>query len=240
MYKTTNGGTSWTLQAAFSINNLSSVSYTNANNITVVGQFSTILKYTNGSVPVELISFTGRLNGSNVTLNWGTATEINNYGFEIEKMAGKRQTDAGSWEKIGFVNGTGTTTFAHYYSFADKNVSAGNYTYRLKQIDQNGKFTYSKTIEVNTGVPAEFVLLQNYPNPFNPSTIIRFEVPKSSRIKLTIYNMIGETVKVLSDAIYEAGVYEKSFDARDLASGVYIYQLRANDFIMSKKMVLTK
>jgi hypothetical protein len=97
------------------------------------------------------------------------------------------------------------------------------------------------SVQVVAGAkPSSFILNQNYPNPFNPSTTIRFEVPKNSRIKLTIYNMLGEAVRVLSDAIFEEGIYEKTFDARDLASGVYIYELKTDEVQLRQKMILQK
>jgi len=197
-------------------------------------------------MPVELTSFSADVKAGLVILKWKTATEINNRGFEIEKAKVSENIDALNpsqifFETIGFVKGNGSSTTIQEYSFADRISSFGKYVYRLKQVDFNGSYTYSSNVQVAAGAkPSSFTLNQNYPNPFNPSTTIRFEVPKNSRIKLTVYNMLGEAVRVLSDAIFEEGVYEKTFDARDLASGVYIYELKTDDVLLRQKMVLQK
>jgi len=197
-------------------------------------------------MPVELTSFSADVKAGLVILKWKTATEINNRGFEIEKAKVNENIDAINpnqilFKAIGFVKGNGSSTTIKEYSFADRISSFGKYVYRLKQVDFNGSYTYSSNVQVAAGAkPSSFTLNQNYPNPFNPSTTIRFEVPKNSRIKLTIYNMLGEAVKVLSDAIFEEGVYEKTFDAKDLASGVYIYELKTDDVLLRQKMVLQK
>jgi hypothetical protein len=146
-----------------------------------------------------------------------------------------------AFEKISFVKGMGSSTAPKEYSFIDHVSSFGKYVYRLKQVDFDGSFKYSSNIQVSAGIsPTSFVLSQNYPNPFNPTTIIRFEVSKTSRIKLTIYDMLGKSVKILTDAFFEQGIYEKTLDARDLASGVYIYELKSDNVLLRQKMVLQK
>lgn len=197
-------------------------------------------------MPVELTSFSADVKAGLVILKWKTATEMNNRGFEIERAKVSENIDAINsnqilFEVIGFVNGNGSSITTKDYSFADHITSFGKYVYRLKQDDFNGSYTYSSNVQIIAGTkPSSFILNQNYPNPFNPSTTIRFEVPKNSRIKLTIYNILGEAVRILSDAIFEEGVYEKTFDARELASGVYIYELKTDDVLLRQKMVLQK
>lgn len=197
------------------------------------------IEVTYTAVPVELISFSGNVTEGNVVLNWQTATETNNKGFEIE-----RRQESGVryqvWEKIGFVQGNGTSTEMHSYSFMDENVIPGKYYYRLKQIDFNVKSEYSKEVEVQVDAPAAFALQQNYPNPFNPITRIEYSIPKDGSVNLTVYNILGQKVKTLVNENMKEGKYEVRFDASSLASGVYYYRLESGDNILLKKMILLK
>ncbi len=179
-------------------------------------------------------------NENSVTLNWSTATETNNSGFSIER---KTSLDE-SWIAIGFVPGFGTTTERMNYSYADENLNMGNYSYRLKQIDFDGTIEYSNEVIVEVSAPEKFVLLQNYPNPFNPSTTIGFSIPQTSNITIDIFNVVGERVASLVKNTLEAGYHQINFDASNLSSGTYIYQLKASGqngtFVETKKMLLMK
>jgi hypothetical protein len=192
---------------------------------------------TSGSpLPVELSYFAVKtLKGGGAQLDWKTETEISNYGFEVYRL-----NQSNDWKLIGFVEGYGNSNSPKEYLFEDKNVSLGKYSYRLKQIDTDGKFTYSKTIEINFGLPAEFELSQNYPNPFNPVTTIKFSLPESGNVKLTIYNLLGEQVVEPVNEFKNAGVYTINFNASELNSGVYIYKIESNGFVQSRKMTLIK
>jgi len=186
-------------------------------------------------LPVELTSFNASVVSNDVHLNWVTATEINNRGFEVQR---KLESD---FVTIGFIQGKGTTTEAQSYSFVDKDLQTGQYSYRLKQIDLSGSYEYSNSIEVNINVPIEFNLAQNFPNPFNPVTTIRFGIAKESRVNLIIFNTLGEEVAVLlNNEFKDAGTYDVTFNASSLASGTYIYRLQAGDVVFTKKMILTK
>jgi len=186
-------------------------------------------------VPVELTSFTAITQNNNVILNWSTASELNNHGFEIQ-----RATQGNEFVTIGFVSGHGTTTETKNYRFVDANLSAGNYTYRLKQVDFNGTFSYSDEINVDVTSPVQFELAQNYPNPFNPSTIIKFTIPQSSNVTLKIFNTLGQEVSTLINQNMESGVHTINFDASELNSGVYFYRLDAESYSEVKKMTLIK
>jgi len=186
-------------------------------------------------VPVELTSFTVIVNGNDVTLNWSTATELNNFGFEIQ-----RSIAGNEFVTVGFVNGHGTTTEAKTYRFVDANLSAGSYTYRLKQVDYNGTFSYSDEVNVDVSGPLQFELAQNYPNPFNPSTSIKFSIPQSSNVTLKIFNTLGQELITLIDQNMESGTHSINFDASKLNSGVYFYRLDAGSFSEVKKMTLVK
>ncbi len=186
-------------------------------------------------VPLELVSFSGYTIADEVTLEWVTASELNNLGFVIE-----HSIDGDTFINIGFVEGKGSSTVLSQYSFTDYPVNLKNNVlyYRLKQIDYNGRYEYSIVIEV--AVLASFTVEQNYPNPFNPTTTISFSIPESGDIKLSVYNLIGEEVAVLKDGYTEAGKFEVDFNGRELPSGVYLYKLQAGDFVQVKKMSFIK
>ncbi len=186
-------------------------------------------------IPVELTSFAASVNGSSVNLNWSTATELNNSGFDIE-----RKSSSTSWTKIGFVAGHGTTSEAKHYSYSENNLSTGNYSYRLKQVDFDGTYEYSKTVEVEMVTPNNFELSQNYPNPFNPSTSIKFNMPEAGNVKLAVYNLLGQEVKTLVNGFRTAGTYTVNFDASNLSSGIYLYKIEMNNFTQVRKMTLLK
>lgn len=186
-------------------------------------------------VPVELTSFNAFHNGNNVTLNWSTASEFNNAGFNIE-----RKTANSDWITIGYIQGNGTTTEANEYSFSDNDLTAENYSYRLKQVDFDGSFTYSQIAEVNIELPLSFELIQNYPNPFNPSTKIKFNLPEAGNVKLTVYNLLGQEVEILINNFKEAGSHIVDFKANGLNSGVYLYRIESNGLSEVKKMTLIK
>jgi hypothetical protein len=117
---------------------------------------------------------------------------------------------------------------------------SGKYLYRLKQLDINGKYEYSDVVNVDFGTPSEYQLSQYYPNPFNPSTTISYSIPTQSHVKLVVYNLFGEEVSRLVDEIKEAGAYSVKFYSKDLASGVYIYNLEANKYQATKRLIVLK
>jgi hypothetical protein len=195
-------------------------------------EFSNIVS---GNIPVELISFSASVSKNSVLLNWSTATETNNFGFEVEKQVGSQ------WQRIGFVRGKGTSTELNTYSFNDKSISSGTYSYRLKQIDFNGSFEYSNAINVNVGAPLSFQLLQNYPNPFNPATTINFQLPERTNVSLKIYDILGREVMTLLNEVKAAGSYSINFNAAGFASGIYIYKISTGSGnTAAKKMTLIK
>jgi len=193
------------------------------------------------ALPVELSAFTAKiLKSGGVQLNWRTETEVNNYGFEIQKSEDRNQES--EWNKIGFVPGHGNSNSPKDYSFEDKNAKYGSYAYRLKQIDTDGKFEYSKVIEVDAGrVPDGFVLEQNYPNPFNPATTIKFAVAETQKAELKVFDILGNEVVTLFNDLAEGNrVYEFEFNSEGMASGIYFYRLEAGNKIENKKMLLLK
>jgi photosystem II stability/assembly factor-like uncharacterized protein len=231
---TLDGGDTWT-----ALDN-GNYSYTifNSYNIGWATQFYTnnFYKYIGPPpLPVELTSFTATANGSEVALNWSTASEINNLGFEIQ-----RSFEGNDFVTVGVVYGKGTTTERQDYSYSDKNLADGKYSYRLKQIDFNGSYKYSDVIEVEFRVFNSYLLEQNYPNPFNPATTIGFGVQEKSNVKITILNSIGEEVAVVLNEEKEPGYHQIEFNAANLPSGVYLYRIEAGNYINTKKMILLK
>ena len=145
-----------------------------------------------------------------------------------------------NWEKIGFVEGNGTTNAPKEYSFSEKNIPSGKYSYRLKQIDRDGKFSYSNVVEVSVAEVKQFGLEQNYPNPFNPVTMINYQLPMNSTVTLKVYDAIGREVATLVNEVKEAGTYSVTFDGSKLSSGLYFYTIKAGNFIATKKLTLMK
>jgi hypothetical protein len=190
-------------------------------------------------VPVELSSFTCEVEEDVIILFWQTATETNNSGFEIQRFQNTKIEELQNWKRIGFVEGKGTTTEMQSYSFADK-PEPGKYKYRLKQIDYDGSFAYLPEIETEVKVPLVFSLEQNYPNPFNPSTKISWQSPMSGWQTLKVFDVLGREVATLLDEYRDAGSYEVEFNALHIPSGVYFYQIKAGEFVETKKMLLLK
>ncbi|AFH48768.1 Hypothetical protein IALB_1057 [Ignavibacterium album JCM 16511] len=191
-------------------------------------------------IPVELSSFTATVTGNEVQLNWTTVTETNNKGFEVQRSVILSEERNLYWESIGFVDGKGTSTEVNHYSYNDKSLMSGKYSYRLKQIDYDGSFKYSNEIDVNIENLKTFSLEQNYPNPFNPSTKIRWQSPVSSWQTLKVYDILGNEVATLVDEYREAGIYEVEFNAENLSSGIYLYKLQEGSLIDTKKMILMR
>jgi len=191
-------------------------------------------------IPVELTSFIASISNNQILLNWITASELNNRGFEIQQSF-----DNESFTRIDFVAGSGSTTEQRNYNYTVKNAPAGLQYYRLKQIDFDGSYEYSPVIEIDGPLPAEYVLNQNYPNPFNPSTAITFSLPVDSDVQLSLYNMLGQKVADITNAQFQAGTHKVDFSAEGLSSGTYIYVITAIgsngvDFVEAKKLTLMK
>lgn len=240
---TTDFGNSWILYDDVTENDLTSLCFTNETTGWIGGMNGTMFKYQNDIIPVELISFTANASNNEVYLEWITGTEINNYGFEIE-----RYVDAENWITVGFVSGQGNSSLPNSYSFTDKNIAGvSKLKYRLKQLDMNGSYEYSNEIEVDI-TPDKFVLHQNYPNPFNPTTKIRYQLPIESRVVIKIYDILGTEILTLLNTKQGSGVYEIEFNANSLTSGVYVYRITASDpsensgtaFVETKKMILIR
>ncbi len=238
------GGSAYTLDGGNNWTSLDNGNYCFLNFISETVGWGTpwgvneVYKYSGPALPVELASFTATVNGNAVNLNWSTATETNNKGFDVQRLeAGNQKLQ---WEDMGFIEGKGTTTEQHQYSFTNKEVPEGKYTYRLKQIDLNGTFNYSDEVNVEVTSIYTYFLTQNYPNPFNPTTTIKFGVKEKSNVRIDIFNSIGEKVSTILNEEREAGIYSIDFSASDLPSGVYLYRIQSGNYTAVKKMILMK
>jgi hypothetical protein len=203
---------------------------------------------TNEALPVQLTAFGASIVQQTgfITLKWSTASEINNYGFEVQKAA---TDDGAAYETIAnsFVAGHGTTLELHAYAFTDVTASQGTSYYRLKQIDLDGTVHYSDGVRpsgvtdvADRPLPTVYVLDQNYPNPFNPVTTISFALPKESRVTLEVFNLLGQRIAVLVNETRSAGYYTQKFDGTNTGSGIYFYRITAGEFSMSRKLILTR
>jgi hypothetical protein len=221
-----------TPQTVFVGGSIASLSYFPQSNLAIMTDPNII------SLPVELVSFAATLKGNGAILQWNTATEINNYGFNVERLSSKNP----SWQNIGFVKGNGTSNASHQYKFEDPNLQAGVYSYRIKQVNTDGTFKFTRSAEVQIGAtPRIFALNQNFPNPFNPTTTIEFTVPVDGRAKLKIYDMLGREVARLFDGEAKADMVQQvKFDASAFASGTYFARLEFNGERLLTKMTLLK
>ncbi len=193
-----------------------------------------------GLIPVEFTAFSANVTGSDVVLNWSTATEKNNRGFEIQRSSGN-----GEYFVVGYIQGNGTSLTPRNYSFVDKNVQTGSYSYRLRQMDYDGSYAYSSVVETEVTAPVQFSLDQNYPNPFNPATTINFSLAVDSKVAMKVFDVLGKEVMTLANTNFAAGTHNLSFNAAGLPSGVYVYKIEASgadgsNFSSMKKMVLNK
>ena len=232
------GGANWNIQNSGVNSHLYGVYFADALTGWAVGDNGTILKTENGGTPVELVSFSANYINGVVKLNWITASELNNSGFEVE-----RKSENNQWNEIGFVKGSGTTTETKIYSFSDdlSGVNGNKLFYQLKQIDYDGSYKYSNEISVKiNNTPEAFELFQNYPNPFNPTTTIKYKVPIDAYVTLKIYDVVGNEIATLINKRQIAGEYQVVFDGKDFSSGIYYYKLNADEYIDVKKLVLIK
>ncbi|MCC6395451.1 MAG: M6 family metalloprotease domain-containing protein [Bacteroidetes bacterium] len=202
----------------------------------------------NSALPVELVSFSASTKGPGVVVSWQTASEVNNYGFEVEKDTARAQpvftTIPGS-----FVPGHGTSVASHVYTFVDSSATQGRWAYRLKQIDLDGTVHLSEPVLVDLAttdagddpaLPTTYTLQQNYPNPFNPNTIITYALPASAYVQLCVLDVLGREVSRLVDGTRTAGTYRVDYDAAGLSSGVYFYRLSTSEFTQTRRMLLVK
>jgi hypothetical protein len=179
------------------------------------------------------------VNAGKVHLKWQAETEINCFGYEIERFT------ISTWDSIGFVRSNGTATISSGHEFRDDlsdiDPEVLEFKYRLKRIDKDGSLKYSPELTVVLVLPNTPQLNQNFPNPFNPTTKITYSIPNSGVVILKIYDTLGREVQTLVDEFQEAGIYSLDFDAGNFSSGIYFYTLRISDGSAdTKRMLLLK
>ncbi|HPS65199.1 MAG TPA: T9SS type A sorting domain-containing protein, partial [Ignavibacteria bacterium] len=205
------------------------------------GQSSSSSTILSAPLPVNLLAFNSSVqNGNDVLLRWSTSSEIDNSGFDIE-----RKSSTSGWNKIAFIKGNGTTSTVSQYSFADRKLNSGKFSYRLRQIDYNGNFQYlNLSGDVNISLPPKFFISQNYPNPFNPLTKIDFAIPSDANVIIKLYDIRGREIKTIYTGSTTAGYYTVSLSSDDLSSGTYFYRIEAltriQQFYEIKKLVILK
>ena len=202
--------------------------------------WTAIVNDSSAIIPVELNSFTANLSDRKVNLYWQTASELNNRGFEVQRLKDSKIEELKDWATIGFVNGNGTMTETSDYAFIDEPIQSGLYSYRLKQIDFDGSFKYSSEVDVNFIFANDFRISQNYPNPFNPSTTIEYQIPQASFVTIKVYDVLGKEVVTLINEEKPSGIHEVNFEPKELTSGLYLYKISAGGFEQTKKMLFLK
>ena len=198
-------------------------------------------------LPVELSDFRASVNSRNVHLFWTTIFEMNNSGFDVERREHTGIETFSPWHKISFVAGNGNSAEPKNYQFSDVNLNTGTYQYRLKQKDFNGNFEYfvlNSPSNVVIGTPEYASISQNYPNPSNPKSIINYQIPNDSKVKIKVFDLTGREVNILINDYKKAGYHKVEFDGTNLASGIYLYNIEImgleDYFSLSKKLVLVK
>ncbi len=191
-------------------------------------------------LPVELTEFIAHFIGRGVLIKWVTASETENFGFQLFRAEQKE----GHYERINsvIIEGAGTSSSEHSYEYLDTEVIAGTtYYYKLMDVDYSGQMAWHGPVSAVANQPAAFALAQNYPNPFNSSTAINFIMKESGEVRIVIYNLLGRAVRLLVDEVREAGEHRLLWDGRDengitVPAGVYLYTMQAGQFRTTRKL----
>ena len=198
--------------------------------------FSARFENFDGVLPVELTHFSLLLDGTSITLNWETASELNNAGFDVLH----RHPEA-DWKKLGFVQGSGTTNQHQQYAYRAELLSPGTHHFRLKQIDFDGTFEYSEERVIDIGLDQEYVLSNAYPNPFNPQTTFSLSVVRAQDVTIELYDMTGRRIQTLFQGPLSANSsHQFTIDGSQLSSGIYLYRASGDHFTSSKPITLIK
>jgi len=191
-------------------------------------------------LPVEFVSFEAAVSEEGVDLRWSTASETQNAGFAVE-MQEAEKTQGPVWRRLVFVPGAGTTTEAQTYTYRAADPAPGFYRFRLKQIDYDGRFRYSRQIEVRVAAPASFIVGQVYPNPFSTSATFRLAIAHPQQVVVTLYDMTGRKVRDLYQGFLEADeTHAFPVEAKGLTSGFYMIRIQGETFRESQRVVVVR
>ncbi len=217
----------------------STVAFTDLMTNTVFALGSTTAGVDN-PLPVEMTSFTGTSSASSgITLHWTMASELNNSGWDVQRATVDASGNVSEFTKIGHVKGSLNSVTTTNYSFVDRTALYGTYEYRLNQLDINGNNKFSDPIKIAQLVLPKTLELGSYPNPFNPTATLQYALPEGGRVVLTIYNSIGQMVTTLVNRDMDAGIFETSFNASALPSGMYFARLSVTGSVKNS-VVITK
>jgi hypothetical protein len=190
----------------------------------------------NATIPVEFTSFTGSVADNTAKLEWTTASEQNNAGFQVQQKVD------GSFQNIdgAFVEGAGTAEEPQSYSYRVEDLDAGQHTFRLKQVDVDGGSSFSKETTVKVGLDSQYEL-KAYPNPISEQATIKFAVKESQDVTLELYNTLGQRVQVLHQgSVPSSQTRTVSLQASDLSSGLYIVRMRGESFSTTKSVTVVR
>jgi len=198
--------------------------------------------------PVELSSFSVSYQNGDAWLNWRTASETNNFGFQIERSLGTvEKVGLSLWQPIGFVNGSGTTKEEQHYSFVDENPQSvitedRIVKYRLRQIDYDGTSELSPVRILAIPLAGTTLELhQNYPNPVStsdPNTVISFSLPQPDQIIIDVFDMLGRKRSTLVDKQFQGGSHSIAVETNFLGPGQYMYTLTARNARLVRRFVV--
>ncbi len=185
------------------------------------------------TLPVSLSDFKSTASNDNVLVSWKTDHESNNKGFEIQ-----RSNNGSDWYAINFITSNGESTVTKNYSYTDKGLAPGTYYYRLEQVDLDGKSTFSAIVSATVSGKGTVSLFQNYPNPFNSITSIRFDLPRAQHARLSVVDLAGREVRVLTDKMSEAGSHIVTLDGANLGRQTYLLRLQTEDGLLTRKILV--
>ncbi len=245
MWQSTNLGSTWSpIGAITDVSGSDPRCFVNA--VTSLGGFT--VSDASNPVPVELVAFSAHWKDAEVLLQWKTATELNNFGFEIERDIAEAsgRSRQYEWKTVGFVMGSGTSAVPHKYHFIDapplESKSGSTLSYRLRQLDRDGKYSFSPVVEVRTWAVSGFSIALS-PNPLYGDAVAHIEVslPRRSTVEIQITDLLGRRLmKVPVGGTLDAGSYNFSLPAMHLPTGMYYCTVWAEQNVRTHRFTVQR